>query len=50
MPPTGRSARITGQHFFRFEGGRIAETWVSADTLGLMQQLGLAPAPAAAGA
>jgi steroid delta-isomerase-like uncharacterized protein len=41
MPATGRSATITGAHFFRFEGGRIAETWTYPDNLGLLQQLGL---------
>ncbi|HJZ61041.1 MAG TPA: ester cyclase [Miltoncostaeaceae bacterium] len=49
MPPTGRSASITGCHLFRFEGDRIAETWAFADTLGLLTQLGLAqigPVPA----
>lgn len=43
-PPTGRPAHIGGMHFFRFRGGRIAETWVCADTFGLMQQVGLIPA------
>lgn len=47
MPATGRTATITGAHFFLFAGGRIAETWTYPDDLGLMQQLGLvAIAPA----
>ena len=41
MPPTGRTGSITGSHFFRFEGERIAETWTYPDNLGLLQQLGL---------
>ena len=41
IPATGRTASITGAHFFRFEGDRIAETWTYPDTLGLLQQLGL---------
>ena len=41
MPPTGKSASITGSHFFRFEGDRIAESWTYPDTLTLLQQLGL---------
>ncbi|WP_217914723.1 ester cyclase [Miltoncostaea marina] len=41
MPATGAAATITGSHFFRFEGRRIAETWTYPDTLGLLQQLGL---------
>jgi steroid delta-isomerase-like uncharacterized protein len=48
MPATGRTASITGAHFFRFEGDRIAETWAFPDTFGLMQQLGLVPVTAAA--
>ena len=27
----------------RIEGGKIVESWVSYDALGLLQQLGLAP-------
>lgn len=41
MPATGAAASIGGSHFFRFEGGRIAETWTYPDNLGLLQQLGL---------
>lgn len=41
MPATGKKATITGSHFFRFEGERIAETWTYPDNLGLLQQLGL---------
>ncbi len=49
MPATGKRAQIEGAHVFRFEGERIAESWVFADTLGLLQQLGLVQigAPAA---
>ncbi|MDH3227505.1 MAG: ester cyclase [Thermoleophilia bacterium] len=41
MPATGKRAEIEGVHVFRFEGERIAESWVFGDTLGLLQQLGL---------
>ena len=41
IPPTGKLASITGAHFFRFEGDKIAETWTWPDNLGLLQQLGL---------
>jgi steroid delta-isomerase-like uncharacterized protein len=41
MPATGKRAEIGGVHIFRFEGDKIAESWTFADTLGLMQQLGL---------
>jgi steroid delta-isomerase-like uncharacterized protein len=41
--PTGRAFDISGQHILRFADGRVAEEWVSYDTLGLIQQLGLQP-------
>lgn len=50
IPPTGRSVRVPAVHLFRIEGGKIAEQWVVWDTLGLMQQLGVVPAPETAGA
>lgn len=43
MPATGKSAEIAGNHIFRIEGGKIAETWTQADTVGLLRQLGLFP-------
>lgn len=43
MPATGRRAEITGNHIFRLENGRIAETWTQSDTVGLLRQLGLFP-------
>jgi predicted ester cyclase len=36
---------ITGITIQRFEEGKIVEGWTNADTLGQMQQLGMAPAP-----
>jgi len=44
LPPTGKSISMTGMEIFRIEGGRIAELWGEANLLGLMQQLGIAPA------
>lgn len=41
IPPTGRRATTTGMHMVRVEGDRIAETWVSFDGIGFLQQLGL---------
>jgi steroid delta-isomerase-like uncharacterized protein len=41
--PTGRTVDIAGQHILRFADERIVEEWVSYDTLGLIQQLGLQP-------
>jgi steroid delta-isomerase-like uncharacterized protein len=48
IPATGRAVEITGTTLFRIADGRIAEEWTSADSLGLMKQLGLLPTPAAA--
>lgn len=36
---TGRNASWTGMGFYRIRDGRIAEHWVSEDSLGLAQQL-----------
>jgi steroid delta-isomerase-like uncharacterized protein len=48
MPPTGKSMTITGISIERFMDGKIAEVWVNFDMLGMLQQLGLAPAPESA--
>lgn len=45
IPATGRHATSTGITIDRFEDGRIVESWTSWDTLGLLQQLGVIPAP-----
>ena len=45
IPPSGKSATITGMVIFRLENSRIAETWVNIDALGLLQQLGAIPMP-----
>lgn len=47
---SGRSVRVEGMFLDRIEGGRIAESWSSWDALGLLQQLGLVPAPNRPGA
>ncbi|VVB69460.1 SnoaL-like polyketide cyclase [uncultured archaeon] len=44
LPPTGKPITMTGMEIFRIENGRIAELWGEANLLGLMQQLGIAPA------
>ena len=41
MPPSGRSATVSGTHVCRLEGGLIVETWVNYDVLDLLDQLGL---------
>lgn len=42
-PPTGRVVTYSGFDMNRIEGGKIVESWVSYDALGLLQQLGLVP-------
>jgi steroid delta-isomerase-like uncharacterized protein len=44
IPATGRSATTPGITFNRWANGRIVESWVYFDNLGLMQQLGVIPA------
>jgi predicted ester cyclase len=50
LPPTGKSVTFTGINIARIEGGKIAELWSEFDALGVLQQLGAIPAPAAASA
>ena len=48
IEPTGRAATVTGITIQRFdEHGQIVEGWTNWDMLGLLQQLGVAPQPAA---
>jgi steroid delta-isomerase-like uncharacterized protein len=47
IPPTGAALDITGVDIFRLEGGKVVESWASADALGMMRQLGLLPPPGA---
>jgi steroid delta-isomerase-like uncharacterized protein len=49
IPATGRAASISGIFIHRIASGRIAETWASFDELGLLSQIGVIPAAAAAG-
>lgn len=48
MPATGKSATWETIHIVRMQDGKLAEHWSVADNLGMLQQLGLAPAPPAA--
>ena len=47
VPATGRSVRVWGVVIDRLEQGRIKETRIIMDMLGLMMQLGAFPAPGA---
>jgi steroid delta-isomerase-like uncharacterized protein len=47
VPATGRQVRVWGIVIDRLEAGRIKDTRIIMDTLGLMMQLGVFPPPAA---
>jgi steroid delta-isomerase-like uncharacterized protein len=46
VPPTGKEIRMTGIEILRLHDGKITELWGEANLMGLMQQLGILPAPA----
>jgi steroid delta-isomerase-like uncharacterized protein len=46
IAPTGRSVRQAQAHFVRFRDGKGVEHRAVRDDLGMMQQLGVIPAPA----
>ncbi len=48
MPPTGKSISIFGINIFQVRDGKIVEAWDMSDGLGILQQLGVIPAPDAA--
>jgi len=45
IPPTGKHAEVTAIDINRMAGGKSVEHWLEMDTLGLLQQLGVIPAP-----
>ena len=45
IPPSGKRATVTGIQINRVANGKIAESWVNWDTLGLLQQIGAIPMP-----
>lgn len=45
IPATGKSVAVTGVVIDRLEAGKMADSRMLMDTLGLMQQLGVLPAP-----
>jgi steroid delta-isomerase-like uncharacterized protein len=47
--PTNKHGRITGISIARLEDGKVVETWSEWDNLGLLQQLGVAPAAGSRG-
>lgn len=44
IPATGKSATWTEVQFFRFEGGKCVEHWISPDVFDWFTQLGIIPA------
>lgn len=47
IPATGKEIEFTVMSRFRMQDGKIAEVWMQADTLGLLQQLGAESIPPA---
>lgn len=45
IEPTGKPMTITGQAIYQIRAGKIEEDWINADTLGMLQQLGVVPSP-----
>ena len=45
IPPSGNKFKITALVVTRFVGGQNVEGWAELDRFGLMQQLGVIPAP-----
>jgi steroid delta-isomerase-like uncharacterized protein len=43
IPATGKQVTQSGMTFYRLSNAKIAELWFLADTLGMMQQLGVIP-------
>ncbi len=44
LPATGKQVSVSGITIARFAGGKVVEDWHQADTLGMLQQLGVIPA------
>jgi predicted ester cyclase len=45
MPPTGRQVAVPAMIVDQIANGKIVETWRLFDQMGMMQQLGVIPAP-----
>jgi steroid delta-isomerase-like uncharacterized protein len=46
IPATGKPFTIPGVSIWEVRGGQLISEWVNWDSMGMMQQLGLAPGPA----
>jgi steroid delta-isomerase-like uncharacterized protein len=47
IPPTGKQVTLSGMALYRLRDGKIVEDRVQLDMLGMLQQLGVIPAPGA---
>lgn len=45
IPATGKRVTVTGISINRISGGKVVENWGEFDALGMMQKLGVVPAP-----
>lgn len=43
LEPTGKEFEIDGIDIYRIEDSKLAESWISLDMMGMMQQLGVIP-------
>jgi predicted ester cyclase len=43
IPPTGKKVSFSAMDFITLIDGKVAEEWMNADTMGLMQQIGAVP-------
>ena len=50
IPPSGKQVTLPGVVIDRIADGQLVETWLQADVLGMLQQLGVIPATAGAAA
>ena len=50
IAPTGKHSTVTGMNIDRYQNGKIVEGWANYDMFGMLQQLGVVPALAPAGA
>ena len=49
IPPTGKSVSFGVIDIIRIAGGKFVEHWGQMDSMGMMQQLGIIPAPGQSG-
>ncbi len=50
IAPTGKQVVVPGIVIYRVANGKLVEAWLNADFLGMLQQLGVIPAPGHGGA